>query len=176
MKNTDRALIQQSKILTMKPPERYDLKYIQNFIASKAMCPYSLKGTDAVIWGNYEEREEHADDLIALRPRQEVDMFSGWLAEHPISYLKRLKILKFRKPDPVLGMRAYRDASIYKTTFWVTSVLASLIPKISIVVLVALKSKKARIGTVGAFNLLISVCLTVFTDAKRADVFAISAA
>ncbi|OMP83492.1 hypothetical protein BK809_0004873 [Diplodia seriata] len=35
---------------------------------------------------------------------------------------------------------------------------------------------KARLGMIAVFNLLLSICLTAFTTARRIDVFAVAAA
>ncbi|KAF1950588.1 hypothetical protein CC80DRAFT_519864 [Byssothecium circinans] len=144
----NQALIQQAKIFEMKSPEEYDLNDGSVY----------LIGDDARVWGSLGEPEGHADDLVALRPCQEVDSYSRWLADNAITYLDKLKILKHR------------------ITFWPPSILASLIPITSIAVLKCITSKSARIGAIGAFNFFISVCLTIFADARRADVVAISAA
>ncbi|KAI0617669.1 hypothetical protein TUN199_10331 [Pyrenophora tritici-repentis] len=56
------------------------------------------------------------------------------------------------------------------------SILASLIPIASIVVLCFVSSMPARLGTIAGFNVLVSICLMAFAGAKRAEVFAISAA
>jgi len=68
------------------------------------------------------------------------------------------------------------DSSIYRVTSWLTSIIASLIPIASIVVLYSVGSMKARLGIIAAFNLLISTCLSTFTNAKRSEVFAVTAA
>jgi len=63
-----------------------------------------------------------------------------------------------------------------------TSIVASMLPIASIVVLVVLSPRpldhtlRGQIGTIAAFNVLISMCLTLLTDAKRTDVFAVTAA
>jgi hypothetical protein len=51
-----------------------------------------------------------------------------------------------------------------------------LIPIASIVVLYQVQSMSARLGIIAAFNVLVAVCLMGFANAKRAEVFAISAA
>ncbi|KAF2030199.1 hypothetical protein EK21DRAFT_112119 [Setomelanomma holmii] len=61
-------------------------------------------------------------------------------------------------------------------TLCITSVLASLLPIASILVLVNLELLKATLWTIAVFNVAISACLNIFADAKRAEVFAVTAA
>lgn len=57
-----------------------------------------------------------------------------------------------------------------------TSILASVIPIASIAVLYYVQSMPARFAIIAAFNILVSVCLSGFTNAKRSEVFAVTAA
>lgn len=74
------------------------------------------------------------------------------------------------------GIIGYQDAKVLQITYWMTSVIASLIPIGSIIVLYKVHSMAARLGIIAGFNVLVSLCLSIFTDAKRAEVFAITAA
>jgi hypothetical protein len=76
----------------------------------------------------------------------------------------------------VHGVVGYEDTTIYRITYWITSILASLILIISIVVLYLVHSMPARLGTIAGFNILVSICLMALTNAKRAEIFAITAA
>ena len=47
---------------------------------------------------------------------------------------------------------------------------------ISIVILTKVSNLQGRLGTISGFNVLVSVLLTQLTDAKRTDVFSVTAA
>lgn len=70
----------------------------------------------------------------------------------------------------------YYDSTVLKVTSWITCILASLLPIASILVLVNLQSLKTKLWVIAAFNILTSVCLSVLTDAKRSEAFAVTAA
>jgi len=55
-----------------------------------------------------------------------------------------------------------------------SSILASLFPVLSIIVLYRVHSITKRLVIIGAFNILMSVCLGVFTDAERSEVITIT--
>ena len=131
---------------------------------------------DAHTWGSVLDRKSHSIDLIALRPRLKDDPFSGWIAKNALVLLLRCGLARFKTPSRVHGVVGYNDSTIFKITYWVSSILASLIPVLSIVVLYHVHSITSRLAIIGAFNILMSVCLSAFTDAKRSEVFTITTA
>lgn len=172
---TDEALVQQAQILAYPEPDRCDLTYVQNFLHHKEALGLSLRGPDAKVWGSVSEPKKHSPDLITLCPRQKEDPFSGWVVEKAISNLFRCGCARFMKPSKIHGVIGYEDVKVLKITYCLMSILASLIPIASIVVLYTVHSMPARLSIVGAFNVLISICLVAFTNAKRSEVFAITA-
>jgi hypothetical protein len=166
----DHALIQQSFILNYPKPADWDLHFIQDYLQSDEMGPLALLGEDAGVWGSYSERHSYKPDLVTLKPRVKKDTFSVWAAENGTRFAR------FMKPSPVHGVVGYEDTTIYRITYWITSILASLILILSIVVLYLVHSMPARLGTIAAFNILVSICLMALTNAKRTEVFAITAA
>jgi hypothetical protein len=73
-------------------------------------------------------------------------------------------------------MVGYRDTTIFKITFWVTSMIAFAMPVISIIALTYIPTLKVRLAVIAGFNGLMSLCLLMFTEARRIDVFSITAA
>ncbi|KAF1950530.1 hypothetical protein CC80DRAFT_482665 [Byssothecium circinans] len=124
----------------------------------------------------YKQPRSYSRELVVLRSRKDTDAFSHWLGARAIKYIQAVGGLGWKKKDIRVGSVAVHDESVFKLTFWVTSAVASLMPVLSILILVKLKSLNARLGTIAAFNALISVCLTWFTDARRTDMFAVTAA
>jgi hypothetical protein len=168
--------VQQSRILAYPDPDQWDLTYVQNFIHNKEVMGLPFKGPDATVWGSVSGRVKPSPDLITLCPRQKEDPFSGWVIEKAITNLFRCGCARFMKRSKVHGVIGYEDTKVLRVTYWITSIMASLIPIASIVVLYLVHSMPARLGIIGAFNVLISVCLSGFTNAKRVEVFAVTAA
>lgn len=134
----------------------------------------SLVGADSETWGNVDDPDNHPPDLIGIKPRQKEDTFSRLVAENAV-HLFKCGLGRFTKKDRHIGRKVYYDTQVTKLTFGVTSIVASLIPLASIWVLVSLHSLTDKMAAIAAFNVLISACLTFFTDAKRTDVFAVTA-
>lgn len=172
---TDEAIIQKSLLHKLKAPDRFDLHDFQTFLQTEDMGPPFLKGGDRKTWGTPDDPDNHPPDLLCVHPRIKEDTFSRVVAERAI-HLFKCGLGRLMKGNRHLRRRVYYDTTVLKVTFCMTSAMAALIPIASIIVLIHLESMKAKLWTVAAFNVLISVCLTFFTDAKRTDVFAVNAA
>ncbi|KAI4666410.1 uncharacterized protein J4E79_002448 [Alternaria viburni] len=169
------ALIQQATILqTMKEPDAFDLDDIQRFLASDHMKV--LAGLDGTIWGSFKRPKDYSRELVVLRGRKDMDTFSRKIGARAIDWITNLGGRRWKKVDVRFGTIAVHEATVFQFTFWVTSAIASILPVVSIIILVNTNSLNGRLAIIAAFNVLTSVCLTVFTDARRTDVFAVTAA
>lgn len=151
---------------------------MQTFLHSKQHMDLCLLGPDATIWGSLSRPQSHSLDLVTLCPRKKEDPFSNWVVDNAIEKLFRYGCACFLRPSRanMRGIIGYEDGKIMQITYWLTSVIASLLPIGSIVILYKVHSMAARLGIIAAFNVLVSLCLSAFTNAKRAEVFAITAA
>ncbi|KAI4632123.1 uncharacterized protein J4E87_001594 [Alternaria ethzedia] len=175
LREYNETLYYQAVIYKLEPPDYFDLKDVQGFIRSPEM-ELPLVGPDRNIWGKYNDPTAHADDgLIALCPRQRTDAFSSKLSEHAVYVMHFFKRIfgKVKKGSVTYG---YRDTTVSTITFWVTSMVASAMPVISIIALVYIPTLKVRLAAIAGFNALMSLCLLMFTEARRIDVFSITAA
>ncbi|KAB2573515.1 hypothetical protein DBV05_g7841 [Lasiodiplodia theobromae] len=172
------ALIQQEKILSFSPPGTYDMDYIRRYLASDEIGePYPLTGDDSDTWGTFPNSKPHADDLVALKPRRDEDGFSNWITNKGITKFFELGGARFGKPSAKHGGRvSFQDKALLRITYSITSILASLLPIASIAVLYVVHSMTIRLVLIAVFNVLVTLCLTAFTTAKRPEIFAVAAA
>jgi hypothetical protein len=175
----DHALIQQATILReMKRPDPYDIHDIQNLLASEEMRqPFG--GFDRGTWGgavDAEARKSYSRELVVLRSRKDMDTLSRVVGTRAITWLSACGAERWKKANVRWGMIAVHDSTIFRLTFWFTSGVASIMPVISIILLVKMETLNGKLGIIAAFNVLISICLTLFTEARRTDVFAVTAA
>lgn len=169
--------MQASHILAFPEPDQWDISFIQNFLHTAEMGPLAMTGLDATTWGSISERKAWRPDLVAVCPRPKEDLFSNWVSEKAIVLFRGGgAVARLKNPSRIHGVVGYQDTTVLKITYWTTSILASLIPIASIVVLYSVHSMSARLAIIGAFNVLISICLSGFTNAKRSEVFAVTAA
>ncbi|KAK0637821.1 hypothetical protein DIS24_g10427 [Lasiodiplodia hormozganensis] len=172
------ALIQQERILSFSPPSTYDMDYLRRYLASDEIGePYPLTGDDSDTWGTFQNPKTNADDLVALKPRRDEDGFSNWITSRGIAKFFELGGARFGKPSAKHGGRvSIEDTVLLRITYMITSSLASLLPIASIAVLYIVQSMTIRLVLIAVFNVLATLCLTAFTTAKRAEVFAVAAA
>lgn len=165
-------------ILKFPEPERWDIEHIQNFLEpeTKHAGPLILSGPDGATWGSVAARKSYSPDLVALCPRQKEDPFSTWVSKTALMNMFRCGCAQFKNPSRKHGVVGYMDTTILKITQWLTSILASLLPIASILVLYCVHSMPAKLGIIAGFNMLLSVCLIGFAGAKRSEVFAVTAA
>jgi hypothetical protein len=175
MKHQDKTLLKQHRLHQIPGPDRFDLEDVQALLYSDAMGPGTLTGEDGTVWGHPDTPRVHSPNLIGVCPREDVDTFSRIISQNAI-HLFRCGLARLKRADPHLGKHVYYDRTVMLLTKWMTSILASLLPVASILVLVKLQSQEAKLWTVAAFNVLLTICLTMTTKAKRAEVFAITAA
>ena len=136
-------------------------------------------GPDRKVWGsalNGETRKAYSRELVVLRARKDMDTFSRVLGAKAVDWIMKCGGKRWKKVDIRFGTRAIHHETIYKLTFWLTSAIASILPVVSIILLVKMESLNGRLGIIAAFNALISICLTLFTEARRTDVFAVTTA
>ncbi|KAI4675045.1 uncharacterized protein J4E88_007949 [Alternaria novae-zelandiae] len=171
----NKALLQQYKLHQIPEPDRFDLNDVYCLLHSDAMGGGELSGEDRVFWGLPDDSEMHAPDLIGVCPREQADPFSRWVSENAI-HLFKCGIGRLKKADKHFGRRVYYDTTVLRATSWMTSILASLLPIASILILLHLETLSTKLWVIGAFNVLLSVCLRTLTEAKRAEVFAVTAA
>lgn len=176
MKGSDSAVLQQAKILRMRPPGAYDMEYIQKYLETYEMGPLALTGRDSDIWGSTADKKGHADDLIALLSRHDEDFFSRFMTEKASSKMLKVRsFLKYRGSGKGRGLESLEDDTMLRWTRHGTSILASVLPILSIIILYYVHSLEVRLGIIAAFNIVLSLCLTVFTTAKRTEIFAVAA-
>lgn len=154
------------------------MDYIRRYLASDEIGePYPLTGDDLDTWGTFLDPKTHADDLIALKQRRDEDGLSNWITSKGIAKFFALGGARLGKASAKHGGRvSFEDTALLRITYSITSILASLLPIASIAVLYVAQSMKIRLVLIAVFNVLVTVCLTAFTTAQRAEVFAVAAA
>lgn len=134
---------------------------------------------DRTTWGSFSKPDSFTKDgLVTLKPRERTDAFSSKLSEYGIDVIDFFKRLYHGKPKDGASTvtEGYHDSTVSKITYWLTSFIASTIPVIAIIALVSISSLKLRLAAIAGFNGLVSLCLVWFTEARRTDVFSITAA
>lgn len=180
-------MIQEKTVLAFPHPKVSSLEEIRYFNRVDLSGAIAESG---IVWGSsphFKASDEHgiplssefigADDLIGLRDHDEQDSFSTFLEQKASQWFHRQIVYKFsssvRKQNKLM---TYKSQTVIRITTFMATIIACLLPIISISVLYLLKSMKGRLWAIAGFNILLSVCLGIFTTAKRVEIFGVTAA
>jgi len=78
--------------------------------------------------------------------------------------------------DVESGLAEYDDTKIAKVTKLISMMVATTAPTVSTFILYCVTNMVARLGVVTVFSGVFSACLCLFTRARKAEVFAATAA
>ena len=166
---SDKLLLQQAGLSTLPKPGRYDLRYLQEWLANPRGGKFPLEGPD--------RNWTYSNDLLALRRRAESDSFSKWFSEKLLPFYHRVFGRYIHKKNSHRENEvSYKDSVILKVASMLATTLAALLIVAPVVILDEINSMKARLGLMSAFTVLFSLCITRLTNAKRTEVFAATAA
>jgi hypothetical protein len=175
----DALLLQVAQLCSLNEPRKKDLRHLQNFLESEAMVDslggFALLGADRNTWGSTGEPYDRAHDLVSMVEREPQDFFSKWCTERAMDMFFKHGCHRSRKPDKVNKEVFYRQEVLERITYFITTALASLLLVLSITILWLVTSMKARLLIIASFNVMLTLCLVVFTTTPRASMFAITA-
>ena len=100
-------------------------------------------------------------------------------SENPFQYYPFLMPTELQQElslYPGTKFRQYDDEKIETISNSVSAILGSLLPTIAILVLYFVKQMLLRIGLVIVFTSIFSLALSLFTEAKRVEIFSATAA
>lgn len=161
----DTALQQQAFNFELQSPHTYDLKVLQKWLKRPKMGEQFLVGLDRNAW-------DEKDDLISLGLTSNDDPLAKWVTDKVMVWV-----------HCCIGRRINMNSLVHYSEDWalrflslISTVLASVLPIVAIVVLYVVQSTHVRLGGLAAFTAVFAFILSVVTNAKRSDVFAATAA
>ena len=181
-------------------PDKYDLE----LVASWALHPHG--GHDFpddpgehLAWGDNKHPINH--DLLCLKSRSATrDRFTRWLTgsglarfhEYMVAHTSVLNKAHSKSSvdsekgsmtearytvwDPKTGLVDYSEAFLITMADNISTVVASLLPVVSTIVLYFVSDILARLGTIVGLMALFAMLLSIFTEAKRIEIFNATAA
>ncbi|MCJ1246402.1 hypothetical protein MMC30_003609 [Trapelia coarctata] len=180
IRKPDEQLHKQVFLSNLPKPNAYDLDFFRDWLQRPNMGNFPLRGLDRHMWS-----ADHEADLIAIQPRQTADPFSMWFINTFIPLFHRTVGYHLKAcPNPAKALPAdasaeicqYSEKKLFKLLDMLITVVASLLPISSIVILYLVSSMVARLGIVVGFTAVFSLCLTLVTQARRVEIFAATSA
>jgi hypothetical protein len=143
-------------------PGAQDLNHLKQWLADPKGGDYPLDGIDSGLW-------ESSDDLLAFRERPDTDKLSEWVVQDLLPYYHKHIGHVFKKPNPD-GDSSVTYTENYFLSVFIT-VLSSALIVVPVVVLHAVKPMNIRLGLLGLFTIIFSLCVSTLTNARRGDIF-----
>jgi len=172
LKEYNDALIQQSIISRLADPNPHNLRSLQNWLERPNMGNFALIGKDRDTWGASDEPLSHNMDLLAIKSDVANDAFSTWFSQKFIHWFHHMLWHRIKKADNAeSGIVSYEDKSLQNFTSRITTIIASLLPILAIVVLYCVDTMNARLGLTALFTVVFAACLSFFTNSTRGDIF-----
>lgn len=174
-------LLQYQKLCALHGPSKHDVECLREWLTRPECGDNFLQGVERDILHPRDERyleNQRASDLVTLsREAVERDFFSQWISDELLGRFHKLIGHRFKKPfDAESGLYHYRKGNVRAISHLVGILLASLIPAASIFTLYFVPHMTDRLGVILAYSALFSICLGLFTTARRVEIFAATAA
>ncbi|KAH8685797.1 hypothetical protein BGZ60DRAFT_523076 [Tricladium varicosporioides] len=178
------CVLRYSQIENTPQPRKRDVTMLEDWISQPDLGGLFFSGPDLSPGRNSLFDKAHSHDLMTLSHRTgENDLFTRLLAGPIFHGLERVfRMLKKPLPhdpeNPGAQSNAfeYSDKHIIRTIDILGSIVASMTPLLSVVILYFVKSLGTRLAVLCIFTLLFSICLALVTKARRIEIFACTAA
>jgi hypothetical protein len=164
----DETLLLQSQIGQMQTPDNRPLRAFRDYLDGAA---YASKSVEAMhlISGRAKAFLDNDSDLVALAKLPEDDHLSRFLQNHWM-FRKR------RTSDPTDRTTIHKNSHVVRTVAALGMILAAVLLIGAIVNLYLVPDPKAKLGLVAMYTMLFAASVALCTNARRAEVFAASAA
>ncbi|KAH7375417.1 hypothetical protein B0T11DRAFT_270323 [Plectosphaerella cucumerina] len=169
LKDYHEALLRQSQVAALEEPRQRPLNVARSQMFNNVYDPHGNKvRSEPLIMGDAAKRldDENRRDLAAVRRPPESDLLSRFLQDH--------WMFKTRK------LTDETEYIVESHIHWVGAVVSTLVAAIlllgAIFLLRALNQEDAQLGVIAMFTVLFSASVRVMTNARRAEIFASTAA
>ncbi|KAF2185284.1 hypothetical protein K469DRAFT_750444 [Zopfia rhizophila CBS 207.26] len=159
------TLLLQSQIADLSQPRTKALQAYRTYFRGKG--PH-----DRIIFGKAQELLEDKKDLATLRPPSDVDILSRFVRDHWPQRFAELHLL------PGETTLRFQEKQIQLVVGLINIVVAAILIIGAVVSLFKLRTRPdpVRLGMIAAFTAVFSVSVGLLTNAKRAEIFAATAA
>ena len=172
----DTCLLDFAKLSTLRCPETRRIRKLEEWLERPGYGDGFLQGVEARAW----TPDIDLQNYVAIGDNYEADALTRWLGEFISGPFHDVLGHKFKKPVSNdrrdQGVWDYQKANFVKTVDTLSAVMSSLIPTMSIFALFYARSTIVRLVLVLIFTGIFTFVLAVFTNAKRIDIFAATAA
>ncbi|KAL9080457.1 MAG: hypothetical protein Q9157_000771 [Trypethelium eluteriae] len=168
------ALLKLSAVSDLPGPADHDLQFFRSWYERPKMGAFPLYGLDRNAWSL-----ENEHDLTAVMARKAPDSFSHWFTDTLIPMFHQLVGEKIKSPisDKLgEGLYEYNEKTLKVVARVISTVVASVLPLCSVVILYIVKANGVRLGIIIALSACFSLALALMTNARQIEIFSATSA
>lgn len=161
------ALLRQSEIAAKDRPRSRALTALRTWFNGTSLSKPS--NSYPIVRGKAERMYEDEHELASLRSPPDKDVFSQLLRDH-------WRPVGSRHLSSADGADYFLDRHVVRVVAVISAVVAAILLIGAIATLYFIQNQGARLGTIACFTVLFALSLGLLTNAKRAEIFAATAA
>ncbi|KAF2725246.1 hypothetical protein K431DRAFT_300152 [Polychaeton citri CBS 116435] len=193
------ALVQASQMRRLPSPDKADIHFLRDWLTGIGDGDNFLREREKYTWAlprnspPQEHKYLNEDFLTIYAATEEQDIFSKilssslldlwtyvrsrWSSERVESGTVGQQNARFPKSiNPDSGLLQYTEAALLRFNNVLISVIGAALPIVSIVALYFIKTEGGRIGAMAGFTIIFALVLAIFTNARRLEIAASTAA
>jgi hypothetical protein len=163
-----------SELASINSPTRTQYANFDQMMSDPKSGGFFLKGIETFTWRDEKDPFLSASSFISLqKPTGESDMFTRWLTSFVLGIFHRIcgvRAKTGRIIDEESQLTSYDDTVIDRISYNITTIIASAIPTITMLVLFEIHSIKGRIATAIGLAATFATFLVVFSVARRVEI------
>ncbi|KAK2761714.1 hypothetical protein FQN54_001542 [Arachnomyces sp. PD_36] len=164
-----KALLLQSRIIEFNGPSERVLSTFNDYIKGPTYKADDDMRSVPIISGRAKDFLSDKADLISLRKALEEDYLSKLLQDH-WAFQKR------KTSDPLDRTTIYKSHHVSRTVAAISVTLAAILLILAIITLYLASNPKVKLGLVVVYTVLFALSVALLTNARRTEVFAVTAA
>ena len=157
----------------LNDPMQSQLNSFRDWLRDRNQQPF-LTGYEVETWA-----DEKNTQYMCLNPSSdEHDLFTQYTTNVLLGLYHRTighRLGTGKNVDEVTRHTSYSDPSIHRATIVITTIVASLLPILTIYALNQIPSTNERIGVAAAFTAAFAFLIGLFSSARRVEIFAATA-
>ncbi|KAF2273434.1 uncharacterized protein EI97DRAFT_461095 [Westerdykella ornata] len=162
------TLLLQAQLAELQTPSTRVLLTFRDYLEGRAFKSADMQSMP-IISGRAKDFLSDPTDLVALRKAKEEDVLSKLLQDH-WAFRRR------ESNDPLDRTTVYKHRTVARTVGTISMIAAAILLIGAIISLHAVTDSNAKLGLVAMYTLLFALSVATLTNARRAEVFAASAA
>ncbi|RDL37957.1 uncharacterized protein BP5553_05390 [Venustampulla echinocandica] len=159
------------QLSSIESPRKSQLAVLRDWLQDSKGGSCFQMGREARLWdGNLEK------DFVTLRANDgENDIFTVWITKLIVGIFRRCCGCGGRVVDEESQLLSYDDSILNTASTIIATVMSSVLPVVTILVLYAVKNTVKRICITIGFTAVFAAFLAIFSTARRIEIFAATA-